>query len=219
LYELDSSFINTSHYTSIMLTYSADHEPVKGCRSENEMEPDVGEAEEQGEEEEKQVVEESGEMEVEEEEEQAEEESEEMEVSEEETEEPIAVEEGKQVEEEVEETIVVDAGEQVEEETEDTIVVEERARRDDEPESITTALLYYPDPKNSPNPLNLSRRILTKPRCRGVGGTLHDRKLRRSRALAKSPIVKGDPERATRRSSWRSTPWSTLLNSSEAPRI
>jgi hypothetical protein len=187
-----------------MLTYSADHEPVKEWRSENEIEPDIEEEEEQGEEgEEMEVDGEDGE------EEQVEKESEEMEVEE----------EGKQVEEEVEETIVVEAGEQVEEETEGTIVVEERARVDEEPESITTALLYYPDPKNSLNPLTLSEEILKKPRCRGVGGALHEPQLRRSRELAKSPIVRGGPERATMLRSWRSTPWSTLLNSSEAPRI
>jgi hypothetical protein len=57
LYELHSPSINSSHYTSTMLTYSADHEPVKEGLSENKIGPDV-------EEEEEQVGEESEEMEV-----------------------------------------------------------------------------------------------------------------------------------------------------------
>jgi hypothetical protein len=133
LYELHSPSINTSHYTSTMLTYGADHEPVKEGLSENEIEPDVEEE-----------------------------------------------------------------GEQVEEETEE---------------------MEDPDPKNPPNSHTLSEEVLKRPRCREVGGALHDSQLRRSRELAKSPIVRGGPERATMRSSWRSTPWSTMLNSSEAPRI
>jgi hypothetical protein len=116
-----------------MLTYGADHEPVKEGLSENEIEPDVEEE-----------------------------------------------------------------GEQVEEETEE---------------------MEDPDPKNPPNSHTLSEEVLKRPRCREVGGALHDSQLRRSRELAKSPIVRGGPERATMRSSWRSTPWSTMLNSSEAPRI
>jgi hypothetical protein len=130
----------------------------------------------------------------------------------------MKLEEEEQVVKESGEIEVGEEAEQIEEQNEDTIVVEERAKRVDEPESITTALLYLPDPKNSLNPITLSRRIVTKPRCR-VGAALHDPQLRRSREVAKSHIVKGGPERATRHSSWRSTPWSTLLNSSEAPKI
>jgi hypothetical protein len=182
-----------------MLTYSIDHEPVKEWRSENEIKPDVEEEDEQVEEE-NEEIEAVGK--------QVEEEIEEMEV-----------EEREKVKEETEETIVAETGEQVEVETEETIVVAEGVLANEEPESITTALLQYTDPKNSPNPPTLSEEILKKPRCREIGRALHGPQLRRSRELAKSPIVRGGQERATMHSSWRSTPWSTLLNSSEAPRI
>jgi hypothetical protein len=133
--------------------------------------------------------------------------------------EPDVEKEEEQAEEEIEEGILIEERGQVKEETEETIVVEEGVRADDEPESTTTALLYYSDPKNSPNPTTLSKEILKKPRCREVGEALHDPPLRRSRELVKSPNVRGGSERARMHSSCRSTPWSTLLNSSEAPRI